>query len=144
MNATTAAALVRRFSALAPTATALWGNMSVEEMLYHCAVVNSAIISSKPSGKAPTLKQRVLKFMVLRVVQRLPQGAPTNPLFLRQGAQVLDFETEKQRLLGSIAEFADYSGPLLGTHPVFGTLTTEEWRTFVLIHLKHHLKQFRG
>lgn len=116
--------------------------MTPTGMLYHCNKTNAAIMESKTIDKTPILKQRLQKFFVMDVMQRLPKGRKSRPKFLQAEDQVLDFEEERKLFIETVSGFINYRGNLNGAHPVFGRLNITEWGRFAWIHMDHHLRQF--
>ena len=134
--------LIQRILALRADARSKWGNMSVNEMMFHCAKVNSEILKGKPSNSKPTWKQWLIKTIVLRSIKNLPKGIKTSTKFLKTKEDNLDFTAERERLIESVHQFAGCKEAIYGVHPFFGPLQTLEWRRFVQMHIDHHLRQF--
>lgn len=142
LNEKTAALLLARAKALSTTSTSIWGSMNVTDMLYHCNTINHSILQGKATGQQPTLKQRLLKTLVLRLLRKLPKGVKTNPKFLRPETNTTAFEKEQERFRETLLRFARHPDAIAGKHPFFGSLNTNEWRRFVWMHTDHHLRQF--
>ena len=134
--------LIHRVMKLTPTAEAIWGRMTVDEMLYHCNLTNNEILHAKPYSKKPKLKQLFLKFIVMHLLRKIPRRAKINSKFLKQKEQDLSFEAEKKCFIERITQFSQHSQAIYGKHPVFGRLSTKEWQHFVWMHMDHHLRQF--
>ena len=133
-------AVRQRIQSLSPDAKRAWGQMSVDQMLWHCGEVIDASLGR--TQHAPTkrpLPDALLKMLVLTLPW--PKGAPTHPDFMT--GERRDFEAEKARLVRLIDEFAAHplAGPW-GESPGFGKATGTEWSRFQVKHLGHHLKQF--
>lgn len=136
------AKLILRLSNLQKGSVCAWGSMSVAGMLYHCNFTNKVILKAPPSLRKRTLKQRVLKFLVMDIKKEIPRGVKGNPKFFSQETDILNFEDQKAQWLDIIPKFTNVQGPLEGEHPIFGKLNTKEWGRFVWLHMDHHLRQF--
>lgn len=133
---------IHRVQALQPNATQKWGSMTMNEMMFHCAKINNEILKSKPTQDKPTLKQRFIKIIALRILTQFPKGVKTGSKYLKTKDDKLSFSAEKDNLIRTIHQFADCKQPIYGKHPFFGALHTTEWRRFAYMHLDHHLRQF--
>ncbi len=134
--------IIIRINKLVPDDKCKWGSMTPTAMLYHCNKTNTAIMESKPTDKTPTLKQRLQKFVVMNVLQRLPKGRKSRPKFLQTQDQQLGFKEERKLFIETVSGFINYKGNLNGAHPNFGRLNTMEWGHFAWMHMYHHLRQF--
>ena len=117
-----------------------WGEMSVDQMLWH---VGDALALSlgeiTVSGEKPPIPRGLLKFIVLN----LPWGknGPTHSAFVAK--RNYDFTAERRRCLQLIDKVA--SRELHSdwpNHPVFGRMTGEQVSRLHAKHLNHHLTQF--
>ena len=134
------AALRARIQALRPDSTPRWGQMSVDQMLWH---VNQGLRvalghDAPPPGKAP-LPKPIFRFLVLTLPW--PKGAPTAPEWV--ATQRYDFDAERARCLAMLEEVGtrrlDSAWP---EHPAFGLMNGRQWSTLEARHLDHHLTQF--
>ena len=132
--------LEARLDNLAPDSTPRWGQMSVDQMLWH---VNQALRSDLGLLEAavvkPPLPGPLMKLLVLNVPW--PKGAPTNPSFVATASY--DFAAELaacHELVGRMAS-RTLDGPS-SAHPAFGRLTPREASRLHAKHLNHHLSQF--
>jgi len=78
----------------------------------------------------PIAKRRVLGRGRLPDGMKLPEAYAPKP--------GLDARAEAESLRATIRYFTAHAGPL-GSHPVFGPLTADEWRRFHCVHGAHHL-----
>ena len=93
-----------------------------------------------PSKSKRALQMFPLKHLILYVIP-FPKGAPTAPEL--KPVDAASFEEERAALLGMLERIA--RGPHEGAgpaHPLFGTLTWQEWGVATYKHANHHLKQF--
>jgi hypothetical protein len=136
-------ALVRRLSALQPTAPRQWGKMTVSQMLAHCAVALEVPCGDRV--KKQTFVGRVLAPLVRpSVLGEKPFGrnAPTDPDY--KIVDERDFERERARLAALVDRFCS-RGPANAdgvVHSFFGRLTADQWGRLMYKHLDHHLRQF--
>lgn len=142
LNEATKPEIISRVKNLSPAATPLWGAMTVNEMMFHCSKVTGMILSAKPSGAKPKLKERFIKVIGLHVLKHFPKGVKTGSKYLKTKDDNLDFEAERKNLIAILQGAADYKENIFGNHPFFGPLNTKEWRRFLWMHTDHHLRQF--
>jgi len=136
------AEFIARINKLTPESQAIWGKMSVSQMLAHCQVVIKVALGELQlkRGLLGILFGNVAKKQILND-KPLKHNTPT----FNQAKIVTDngFEAEKAGLIESIKKFA--GGPEVinkAHHPFFGPLTMDEWDTLQVKHLDHHLSQF--
>lgn len=134
---------VARLNKLTPEKQATWGKMNVSQMLAHC----------KEAFKVPLSEKRLPRlflgrifgpFFKAKLYNESPwqQNLPTSPSFKITNTR--DFNIEKQGLLELVNKFYA-AGPMGITkypHPMFGSLTPEQWGKSMYKHLDHHLRQF--
>ena len=120
-----------------------WGNMTVNEMLFHCRKVNNEILQAKQQNKTPTIRQKIMKTIGLYVMNEFPKGIKTGPKYLPERIDNMDFQKVQNELIDSIKEISNYKNEIYGEHPFFGALNTNEWRRFIWKHMDHHLRQFK-
>ena len=131
---------VNRINQLKPESRALWGKMTVDQMLAHCEMVYDDI-HPKPNG----FMKFILKLLVKnKVVNKTPypRNNQTAPQFIIHGDR--DFEIEKERLINYLHKTQnlgeeEFEGK--ESHS-FGRLTASEWNNMFSKHLQHHLSQF--
>lgn len=135
--------LIERINKLSPQTQALWGKMSVGQMLSH---MHEPLLVMRG--------EKVLKFTLLGMLfgnylkkkylkdrgfdKNLPthtQSRVTNPK---------QFEVEKEKLIQTLIYFRENGSSVItkNKHPFFGNMTHEEWGDMMYIHTDHHLKQF--
>lgn len=103
--------------------------------------------AGKARVSAPSWRQRAGKLLVVRFGY-FPSGRPAPESARPRG---LPAEKVRGEIVAKIAEMDAMiaqvekqlgSGKLLD-HPILGPLTGAEWRTFHLVHGRHHLRQIR-
>ena len=133
-----------RIEKLTPDTQALWGKMSVDQMLAHCNVAYDMAYTEK-YPKATGIKRLLLKLFVKNAVvgpKPYPKNGRTAPVFII--ADTRDFQAEKTKLIKHL-EKTYYLG---ASHfenresNSFGRMTSDEWNVSFSKHLDHHLKQF--
>ena len=105
--------------------------MTVNEMLFHCNKINNQILEAKQPGRAPTLKEKIMKIVGLHLMKAFPKGFKTGSKYLPQPNDNIDFHTLQKELVNRIDYIAHYKGAIYGEHPFFGPLNTKEWRRFI-------------
>jgi Protein of unknown function (DUF1569) len=146
-NPTKRAELITRVNLLTPESKALWGKMSVSEMLCHCLDGNKMALGLiPPTDKSNFFTRNLVKYLVVYVVP-IPKGAPAAPEINphKQGTKPQNFEKERQLLIDDINNFGNLTAEdFKGRHHIFGKLTANQWGRLGYKHLDHHLKQFGG
>ena len=143
-NEVTATELTSRLNKLTPETKALWGKMTVSQMLAHCNVTYEMAYENK-HPKPNAFMKFILKMLVKnKVVGDKPfdKNGQTAPAFVVKTDK--DFETEKNRL----AQYIQKTQQLGQQHfegkesHSFGKLTSAEWNNMFYKHLDHHFSQF--
>lgn len=134
---------IARIQQLRPDSTALWGKMTVDQVVLHMQVpIQVAFGEVKlKRGLIGLLFGGMAKKQLLKP-EPFKHNQPTHPRF-RVNIHP-DFEAERQKLITLVKRFA-VEGPNVLTkeaHPLFGEMTVEEWDTLQWKHLDHHLRQF--
>lgn len=130
-----------RINKLTPGTKALWGKMTVSQMLAHLQptmLLSLGELRLKRSLMGRFVGEKVKKKIV--TPEPFTQNIPTLAAFK---VPAKDFETEKIALLNSINRFKE--GPSVVSkrpHPFFGQMASEEWDMLQWKHLDHHLRQF--
>jgi hypothetical protein len=136
--------ILERINSLTPSNQALWGTMSVSQMLAHCNVTYDMLFTDK-YPKPNFLVQTLLKLFVKPTVvgdKPYKKQSQTAPAFIIKDER--NFENEKQQLIQNITKTvalgeAYFEGK--ASHS-FGKLTAKEWNNMFYKHLDHHLSQF--
>ena len=135
--------IISRFNLLHPESKALWGKMSVDQMLSHC-IAPIDVAFGNTSLKANFLMQILGKMVKAKMLKQVvfKKSTATAPSFIRTGNY--DFETTKNELIGKIQQFEKEGHAVIKNqkHPFFGFMTYEEWDHLQFMHLNHHLEQF--
>jgi hypothetical protein len=135
---------ISRIEKLNPNTPAIWGKMSVDQMLAHCNVTYEMAfenIHSKPNAFIKLILKLLVKKNVVNEKEYSKNGT-TAPQFIIKSKK--DFEIEKNRLIAYIIKSRElgesyYEGK--ESHS-FGKLTKIEWNNMFYKHLNHHLSQF--
>lgn len=136
--------VIQRIEQLTPTTTALWGKMSVAQMLAHCNVTYEMIYENIHPKPNILLKLLLKMFVKNAVVTEKPykKSSQTAPAFLIKDDK--NFEAEKKRLIDYITrtqQLGESHFDNKESHS-FGRLTKNEWNNMLYKHLDHHLHQF--
>jgi len=136
--------ILQRIEKLTPASKPLWGVMSVDQMLAHCA--NAA---KMPTGEIKTkrvpfpisLLGTLLKSKVL-AEGPLRKNSPTS-LEIKV-TDPRDFEKEKANFIAAVKKLAEGEKVIdtKGKHPFFGKMSPKEWGRINYKHADHHLSQF--
>ncbi len=142
-DVTTYNSIKERINKLSSESPTLWGKMNVAQMLTHCERIFNVPLSEK---EMPRMLMGILIGWAFKskLYNEVPwqRNLPTSPAFKITDSR--EFENEKQGLLQLVEKFytAGPTGISKYPHPLFGTLTTEQWGKSMYKHLDHHLQQF--
>jgi hypothetical protein len=138
------AELIHRIEQLQPTSPAIWGKMSVDQMLAHCCVAYEMAFTDKHPKANPMMRFLLKNFVKKGVVNEVPykKNLPTSPAFrikngknfVEEKARLIDFLQQTQALGTAHFEGKDSLS--------FGPMTATEWNNQFYKHLDHHLGQF--
>lgn len=136
--------LIDRINLLTPETSPLWGKMSVDQMLAHCAVAYEMAYTDKhpkPNGLMRFLLKTFVKSGVVNE-KPYPKNSRTAPAFIISGSR--DFDKSKQQLIAYLKKTQEYGASYFdGKESLsFGTMTSQEWNNLFYKHLDHHLTQF--
>ncbi|SHM69671.1 Protein of unknown function [Cyclobacterium lianum] len=135
--------LLDRLETLSGDEKPLWGRMSVTEMLHHCNLANQRVLSWDKPVLPASLKQKITKFVVLKLIPVFPKDVKTAPQFDTKGKINREaFDREKKLFASCLHEFYRPGASFNAPHPFFGPLDTVEWGHVVWLHVDHHLRQF--
>lgn len=141
-----AALFERRFAALRPDAPARWGSLDAHRMLCHVAdVMEQALGERQAPDQSNFFLRHVVRFLVIRVMSRMPKGAPTSTGFLATGSGSVptDFDADRRRVVEAMRRcVARPESTSFLPHPAFGALSHRDRAVLTAKHLDHHLRQF--
>jgi Protein of unknown function (DUF1569) len=134
---------ISRINQLTPESKALWGKMTVDQMLSHCQAPMDFAFGKTPmkANFIMRLLGKMIKGKMLKS-KEFKKNSPTAPAFIR--TEKYDFDQTKQGLIERINVFSELGPKAIKTtnHPFFGEMTYEEWSQLHTMHLDHHLRQF--
>ena len=128
-----------------------WSSAQVVEhlLLTHTSTtagLRKVLAAGAPQGGRPTLKQRLVQFVVLDVGY-FPPGRKAPAFTVPKGAEPEQVvPTDEQALRDMDAAISEGeqrygAGVKIADHPVLGPLTARQWRKFHFVHARHHMKQ---
>jgi len=135
--------ITNRVQGLSETNVRLWGDMDVQQMLFHCTTqlkISLGEILHRQEG-ASFLRSKLGKWLLFSNIP-WPKGAETpSEMNIKTGSYSLtDIETGKRELMNYLEKVRQQKD--LKAHPFFGELSRKEWGRLIYKHLDHHLKQF--
>lgn len=134
--------IINRIQNLSPNSKALWGKMSVDQMLKHC---NDAILVAfnEKELNIPFI-WRILGPLMKNMVIKKPEfdkNSPTAKEFIYR--ENFNFETVKNDLITNFSRFqTGFSAITCKKHPFWGKMSAEDWNNLHWKHVDHHLRQF--
>lgn len=136
--------LISRVNQLKPESPALWGKMTVDQMLAHCCVAYEMAFTNKHPKPNALMRFLLKAFVKNGVVNEVPykRNIRTAPAFII--AERKDFEEEKDRLIKYLGHTLTLGKDHFeGKESIsFGPMTAQEWNNQFYKHLDHHLRQF--
>ncbi|MBI5372970.1 MAG: DUF1569 domain-containing protein [Sphingobacteriales bacterium] len=136
--------LVARIRTLDENSRALWGSMTVYQVLKHGRLweeMAAGRIRCKRVFAGRLLGRLVLK-NVLKDDSPLMRKAASSPELLVKETTG-DIAAEKEKWIALVKAYAHFSNPGL-VHPFFGKMTKEQIGYFAYKHIDHHLRQFNS
>lgn len=140
----TTSEIIKRIEKLTPETPALWGKMTVAQMLAHCNVTYEMAfenIHPKPNGFVRFLLKMFVKETVVGD-KPYKKNSQTAPAFIIKDEK--QFEVEKNRLIAYLNLTLEKGEQYFeGKESLsFGKLNKKEWNNLFFKHLDHHLSQF--
>jgi hypothetical protein len=136
--------LIARINTLNPDTSALWGKMTVDQMLAHSIVAYDMAYTDKYPKPNALMRLMFKTFVKNGVVNETPypKNSRTAPAFIISDRR--NFEKEKARLIGYLAQTRDLGASHFeGKESLsFGPMSAGEWNNLFYKHLDHHLNQF--
>lgn len=135
--------VVGRIGSLNAGSKALWGKMTVDQMIRHCTRCEEYYFG-KMEIKRSMLGRVIGKFAIKGLLKddstKLGKNAPTAVTF-RVTDHLGDLVTEKAKWQALIEDYGTY-GKEHFDHWFFGRMSREQLGQFVYKHCDHHLRQF--
>ena len=132
--------LLKRIELVDEKRVALWGKMTVSQMIKHCNQWDEMALGKvkyKQSLLGKLFGKMALKGMLKDA--EIKKNLPTVPSFAIKDQP--DFATEKRKWLNLVAEYENLKSDGI-MHPFFGALNKERTGIFAYKHANHHLLQF--
>jgi Protein of unknown function (DUF1569) len=137
--------ITERISALKSPDRALWGRMTVDQMVCHLCDAFRLPLGEKSAADMSTLFSRtILKFAALRLPAKWPHGIPTMPEVEQGvgGTAPVEFEKDRAALLSLVDRYSKATFDPAIHHPIFGRMSGGDWLRLGYLHADHHLRQF--
>jgi hypothetical protein len=105
--------------------------------------------TGRPRITPPSAAQRAASFVVTGL-RYMPPGRKAPAMVVPKGASPETVLADVRRNLAaaddaiSRCEARFGSRVKIANHPILGPLTAKQWRTFHLVHARHHMKQIAG
>lgn len=118
-----------------------WGKMTVGQMAWHCQIPLRVAVKNKPPRKKPN--PLITFFFKKSLYNDRPwrKNLPTASFAKAREPRELNEELPKlKQLVQEVHALKDRSE--WHPHPLFGTMTPEQWGKMQYKHLDHHLTQF--
>jgi hypothetical protein len=135
--------ILARLEKLAPNVKPLWGRMSAPETVAHLADwFRMAIGAIRVEAKNTPMRFTPLKQLLIYALP-FPKNLPTAPELQKSepGVWIEDARDLKDLVRRAVQKRTD-SKAKWPDHPVFGTITGDQWGVLAYRHTDHHLRQF--
>jgi len=136
--------VILRLGHVRPDSRRQWGKMTPHEMLCHLSDSFLAVLGERPASSHETwLSRTVVKYIALHTSMPWPHGVQTRPEVdpRRNGTKPLEFERDRTKVVELVHRFVLPESRCCA-HPIFGTMTRDEWLLWGYGHVDHHLRQF--
>ena len=136
--------IIARINTLSNTSQGQWGKMNVSQMMAHCQPPLLVAFGEQQlkRGLIALLFGGFVKKQLTKDEKPFSKNLPTDKAFIVVDKK--EFEQERKKLIELVMKF-EKTGPTgitKDTHPIFGTMTPQEWDIIQWKHLDHHLRQF--
>lgn len=133
--------VIARIESLTPSSKAIWGKMSVDQMMKHTSAAIEIAFGEK-SLKINFLVRLLGRMMKNKVFNtEFKKNSPTAPEFTFK--EKYDFDATKKELITNFSRFASGHDAIKVTdHQFWGKMTFEDWDKLIWNHIDHHLRQF--
>ncbi len=139
--------LLTRINNTKETNTALWGKMSVNEMLCHLADQIRVATNQIKTKDFSNFFTRTIASKLVLLGMPAPKGKVKTfseiDLDKGNGTKPTSFENDRSLLKKNVSDFLEKDNSFIfQPHSAFGSFTREQWGRIIYIHFDHHLKQF--
>lgn len=133
--------IIERIHKLTPDTKALWGKMTVDQMLKHTNEAIKVALGEKQL-KINFMMKFLGKMMKNKILNsEFKKNSPTAPEFIFR--ENYEFETSKNELISNFSRFAEGEKSInLNEHPFWGKMNHDDWNKLMWKHIDHHLRQF--
>ena len=137
-------ALTKRVKSITPQSVRQWGTMSPDQMLHHLTLATGCALGYFDlPDESYLLSRTVSKWLLVDLLSVQPKGLLIPLTFKIPPTEHFDFEHEKKLLLEIINKACNsISTSDWGPHPLFGSMSSNEWGRLYTTHIDYHLKQF--
>jgi hypothetical protein len=137
--------ILNRIDNLNQESKAAWGQMTVAQMVKHCALCEeyyhgNLLVSRSFLGRL--IGKMVINKTLKDDQSMLQKNAPTSPQF-RVNNNIGNLEAEKEQWKSLIEQYASFNKAYF-MHWFFGKMSKEQLGQFIYKHCDHHLRQFRS
>lgn len=139
--------MLARIDAVQAGDRALWGRMSVNQMICHLAdQIRVALGGIKTTDRSNFVSRTVVAWLVLLGVPAPKGKIPTFPgidQVAGKGTPPTELDEDKRTLRAILDEFIAMPDDFaFQHHSAFGKLSKSQWARLIYVHMDHHLKQF--
>ena len=135
--------ILARVEKLAPNMKPMWGRMSAAQTVAHMADwFRMAIGAIRVESKNTIMRFTPLKQLLIYALP-FPRNLPTAPELLKSEPGVWTGDTRdlKDLVRRAVQKHTDKNAKW-PNHPIFGSISGDDWGVLAYRHTDHHLKQF--
>jgi hypothetical protein len=132
-----------RLRAMRVNDPALWGKMTAKQMVRHLSCSCEVALGERAVGPIKGIPPVVMKWAALRSGLRWSKNIQTVPELKRVIAEQTDDQFDE--LVGAaIAKMEELARGTrcAAAHPMFGSMSAQDWMRWGYLHADHHLRQF--
>ena len=145
-NAADKQEILHRLTRIGPASQRRWGKMTVEQMVCHLCDAFRVCVGEKDAKlNSNRLKRSVFKWIGLWAPMQWPHGVSTVPECDAKvgGTAPTELNRDLIELRRLLERFTEQPREFeWRQHPIFGSMTDEEWMRWGYLHMDHHLRQF--
>lgn len=134
--------IVSRIYSLTPETQALWGKMSVDQMLKHCN--EAVLVAFNEKELKVNFIFKIMGSMMRKSILNSTQFSKNSPTAKEfKFTENFNFSVVQNDLIQNFSRFQEGEKAITCLeHPFWGKMNSEDWNKLMWKHLDHHLRQF--
>jgi hypothetical protein len=134
--------IISRINSLTPETPALWGEMSVDQMLKHCN--EAVLVAFNEKELKINFIFKIMGSLMRKSILNSPQFSKNSPTAKEfKFTERFNFSTVQNELIQNFSRFQQGEKAITCLkHPFWGKMNNEDWNKLMWKHIDHHLRQF--